>query len=96
MSQTEQSHIERLQQLIALQYQDHPTGCGESFDEILCWEIHENGLTFIWLASKWGISLPTLGDLISDHCRGLEPAPHVLHAPYDPRLDDEGSGRKYK
>lgn len=76
---TEQPHIERLRQLIELQYRDRPTGCGESFGELLCWEIHSNGQTFDWLARKWGISLPTLGDLISDHCRRLEPEPHVLH-----------------
>lgn len=76
---TEQPHIERFRRLIELQYEDHPTGCGASFGELLCWEIHENGQTFIWLARKWGISLPTLGDLISDHCRRLEPEPCVLH-----------------
>ena len=79
MTCTEQPHIERLRQLIVDQYEDHPTGCGASFGELLCWEIHENGQTFIWLASKWGISLPTLGDLISDHCRRLEDEPRVAH-----------------
>ena len=61
------------------QYTDNPTGCGNSFGEILCYEIHHGsdgvhtgGLTFIWLAEKWGISLSFLGDLISDHCRRLE------------------------
>ncbi len=76
---TEESHIKRFRRFIEEQYEDHPTGCGNSFDEILCWEIHENGQTFIWLASKWGISLPTLGDVIADHCRGLEPDPIVKH-----------------
>ena len=75
----EESHTERLRRLIELQYRDHPTGCGDSFGELLCWEIHENGQTFIWLAHKWGLSLATLGDLIADHCRKLEPEPRVLH-----------------
>ena len=75
----EEPHIERFQRLIELQYQDHPTGCGGSFGEILCWEIHENGQTFNWLACKWGISVTTLGDLISDHCRKLEDEPSVKH-----------------
>jgi hypothetical protein len=64
--------------IIEERYEQHPTGAGNSFDEILCYEIHhgsdgehEGGLTFCWLAEKWGISLPFLGELISDHCRGL-------------------------
>lgn len=76
---SEQSHLVRLRHLIEEQYQNHPTGCGGSFGELLCWEIHQNRQTFIWLAEKWGISLPTLGDLISDHCRRLEDEPHVQH-----------------
>ena len=76
---TEEPYIERLRRLIEQDYQYHPTGCGESFGEILCWEIHENGKTFIWLAQKWGISVTTLGDLIADHCRRLEFEPRVLH-----------------
>jgi hypothetical protein len=72
--------LERLRTLIEGQYYEHPTGCGGSFDEILCWEIHSNGMTFNWLAEKWGISLPTLGELIYEHCKGLENAPIVDHA----------------
>lgn len=49
-----------------------PTGCGGSFGELLCWEIHENGKTFIWLAERWGISVTLLGLLIADHCVRLE------------------------
>ncbi len=71
--------IERLRCLIEEQYLKHPTGCGASFGEILCWEIHSNGQTFIWLAEKWGVSLPTLGELIHDHCKRLEADPRVCH-----------------
>lgn len=87
MIDAEETRIERFRRLIVLQYQDHPTGCGESFDEILCWEIHENGQTFSWLAHKWRISLPTLGDVIADHCRGLEPDPCVQHETQSLRED---------
>ena len=76
---TEQTYIGRLRNIIELQYKDHPTGCGGSFGELLCWEIHENEKTFEWLSHKWGISLTTLGDLISDHCRRLEDDPFVSH-----------------
>jgi hypothetical protein len=78
MSQ-EEGHIERLRRLIEEQYRSHPTGCGASFGELLCYEIHERGLTFKWLAEKWGISLPTLGELIHDHCKRLEEEPEVDH-----------------
>lgn len=76
---SEEPRIERLRREIEEQYADHPTGCGGSFGEILCYEIHTKGLTFSWLAEKWGMSLPTLGDLIADHCRRLEPLPGVDH-----------------
>lgn len=72
-------HIDYLRRLIEIQYEENPTGCGESFGEILCWEIHNNGLTFVWLAEKWGVSLPTLGELIWDHCKRLEELPRVRH-----------------
>ena len=75
----EEPHIERLCRLIEQQYREHPTGCGASFGELLCWEIHTNGQTFLWLAKKWGISVTTLGDLIADHCRKLEDEPRVSH-----------------
>ncbi len=67
--------------IIEERYKQHPTGAGNSFDEILCYEIHhgsdgehEGGLTFLWLAKKWGISVSFLGELIHDHCIGLEGA----------------------
>jgi len=75
----EESRIESFRRRIEEQYRDHPTGAGGSFGELLCYEIHENGLTFCWLAEKWGVSLPTLGDLIADHCRRLESLPEVNH-----------------
>jgi hypothetical protein len=70
-------YIERLRQLIEDQYKLYPTGCGSSFGELLCWEIHTNGMTFVWLADKWGISLAMLGELISDHCKRLDKDPIV-------------------
>lgn len=75
----EESYIEHLRQLIEDQYRDHPTGCGGSFGELLCHEIHNCGLTFNWLAIKWGISLPTLGELIYDHCKRLQKLPQIDH-----------------
>ncbi len=70
--------INNLRKQIVNQYKDNPTGCGNSFGEILCYEIHhgsdgehENGLTFLWLAKKWNISVSMLGELIADHCRKL-------------------------
>ena len=76
----EEGYIERLRRKIEEQYEKHPTGAGNSFDEILCWEIHSNGLTFKWLAEKWGISLPTLGEIIYDHCKQLQKEPIVNHS----------------
>ena len=63
--------IEEFKNQIEQDYQKHPTGCGGSFGEILCYEIHESGLTFKWLAKKWGISVAFLGELIADHCKKL-------------------------
>ncbi len=63
--------LEGLRTSIEEQYLEHPTGCGGSFGEILCWEIHSNGMTFAWLADKWGVSLPLLGELLWDHCKRL-------------------------
>jgi hypothetical protein len=74
-------HLERLRRLIEDAYRDHPTGTGGSFGEILCHEIHENGMTFVWLAQKWGIGLPTLGELVWDHCKRLQEDPIVRHEP---------------
>ncbi len=79
MTDPNEGYIERLRRIIEEQYAMRPTGCGLSFDEILCWEIHTNGMTFKWLAEKWGISLPTLGELIYDHCKQLEESPRVNH-----------------
>jgi len=76
---TDISHLEFLRTSIEDQYRDRPTGCGCSFGELLCYEIHSGGLTFVWLAQKWGISLPTLGELIWDHCKRLENNPSVNH-----------------
>jgi hypothetical protein len=77
-----ESRLVWIRKQIEKQYADHPTGCGGSFDELLCHEIHHGtehgGLTFCWLAEKWGISLPTLGELIYDHCKRLE-GPNVNH-----------------
>jgi len=64
---------------IEAQYENNPTGCGGSFGELLCWEIHVNNKTFIWLAEKWSINVTTLGELIYDHCKRLEPLPFVRH-----------------
>lgn len=75
----EEGNLELLRRRIEESYLEHPTGCGGSFGEILCHEIHTQGLTFSWLAQKWGLSLPTLGELIWDHCKRLEPLPEVRH-----------------
>ena len=74
-----ESHLERLRRLIEMSYEQSPTNCGASFGELLCYEIHSNGMTFVWLAQKWGLSLPTLGELIWDHCKRLEEEPSVNH-----------------
>lgn len=75
----EEGHVECLRRRIEEQYADNPTGCGGSFGELLCYELHTGGLTFIRLAEKWGVSLPTLGKLIADHCERLESLPLVNH-----------------
>ncbi|KKK97391.1 hypothetical protein LCGC14_2653240, partial [marine sediment metagenome] len=48
------NHLHTLRTAIENQYVNCPTGAGDSFGEILCWEIHSNGMTFAWLAEKWG------------------------------------------
>jgi len=73
----EQSYLLDIRDNIVKQYKSHPTGCGGSFGELLCYEIHTNNLTFITLAKKWGISLPTLGELIKDHCDRLQKLPKI-------------------
>ena len=75
----EEGYLECVRRKIEEQYIKNPTGCGGSFGEILCHEIHTGGLTFIWLSEKWGISLPLLGELIHDHCRRLDRFPEVNH-----------------
>ncbi|MEA2573348.1 MAG: hypothetical protein QOH93_646 [Chloroflexia bacterium] len=75
----EEDYVSRLRREIEEQYAAYPTGCGGGFDELLCYEIHVTGLTFTALAEKWGISLPTLGKLIADHCERLQELPHVNH-----------------
>lgn len=79
MAYFEEPRVEALRRDIEQQYESNPTGCGGSFGEILCWELHTNGLTFVRLADKWGVSLPTLGELICDHCCRMEPLPVVRH-----------------
>lgn len=86
----EEPHVELLRRLIEQQYQGHPTGCGGSFGELLCWEIHENGMTFTRLAVKWGVSLPMLGELIWDHCKRLEALPQVNHTHDHAQFTQEG------
>lgn len=75
--QPAQDYLTALRESIRSQYRGKP-GDG-SFGEILCYEIHTGGLTFCWLAEKWGISLPMLGELIWDHCKRLEEMPRVDH-----------------
>ncbi len=78
ISEREEPRIESTRRLIEEQYEAAGgTGCGGSFGEILCYELHTAGETFSSLARKWGISLPTLGELVWDHCVRLEPAPTV-------------------
>lgn len=74
------SYLEYIRNSIEEQYVSNPTGCGGSFGELLCWEIHCNKLTFSGLANKWGLSLPTIGELIWDHCKRLEEKPYVKHS----------------
>lgn len=75
----EESYLSVLRREVEEQYRSQPTGCGSSFGEILCWEIHSNGMTFVWLAEKWGIPLSTLGELIKDHCDRLQEKLVVNH-----------------
>ena len=77
-SAIEEPRIERLRRLIVEHYLERPTGCGASFGEVLCYELHSAGLTFVELAAKWGVSLPTLGELIWDHCKRMESDPRVV------------------
>ena len=74
------SYLEFVRNSIEEQYRDNPTGCGGSFGELLCYEIHCKNLTFGKLAEKWGLSISTIGELIADHCKRLEKIPCVNHS----------------
>ncbi len=76
----EEPYIEYLRREIVEQYKEHPTGCGGSFGEILCWELHTNQTTFKGLAEKWGLPLSTIGELVKDHCDRLQELPKVNFA----------------
>ncbi len=84
----EEPYLGRIRRLIEEQYRHHPTGCGGSFGELLCYEIHVGNLTFCKLAEKWGINLSTLGELIWDHCRRLQEEPVVKFDPTDAESAD--------
>lgn len=75
----EESHLSYARGYIEDQYKRNPTGCGGSFGELLCYELHTGGLTFTRLAEKWGVNVTTLGELIFDHCKRLEELPVVNH-----------------
>lgn len=85
-SDWEEPNIERLRRLIVEQYEQCPTGCGNSFGELLCFEIH-GGFTFTRLADKWGVPVTVLGELVWDHCKRLEDDPFVNHLDTDRRGD---------
>ena len=74
------SYLEFVRNSIEEQYVSNPTGCGGSFGELLCYEIHFKSLTFGRLAEKWGLSISTIGELIADHCKRLEEIPYVNHS----------------
>lgn len=63
-----ETYLMRLRRLIEEQY---PMGFGEA----LCYEIHTNGLSFLEIAVRWGISVTAVGELIYDHCKRLEEDP---------------------
>ena len=73
----EQNYLSVLRERIVMQYQSTNLDCVGDFGQILCYEIHIGNLDFIRLAKKWGVSLPTLGDLIKDHCDRLQKLPKV-------------------
>ena len=75
----EESYLSMLRREITEQYNKTDLDCKGDFGQILCWELHSNEQTFIMLAKKWGISLPTLGELIKDHCDRLQRIPKVKH-----------------
>lgn len=71
------SYLSYIRLEIEKQYEKHPTGCGGSFGELLCFEIHERGLTFTELAKYWNVSLSSLGELIKDHCDRMQHYPKI-------------------
>ena len=77
MFEIEEPYIEMCRRMIEEQYSAHPTFCGSSFGEILCYELHENRLTFYKLGKKWGLPVSIVGELIYDHCKKLEELPKV-------------------
>lgn len=78
----EETHLSYIRRSIEDQYEAMGgTGCGASFGELLCHELHTQGRTFIALADYWGLSLATLGELIWDHCKRLEQLPVVAPLP---------------
>ncbi len=85
----EEPHLERMRRIIVEQYEKQSTGCGGDFGELLCYEIHNEGLTFIKLSKKWGINLTLLGELLADHCRRLEEDPCVLIEDLERRAKDD-------
>ena len=72
----DESHLARLRRLIDGSYEAQPTGCGASFGEILCWEIHSNGDDVRLAGEEVGSLLPTLGELVWD-CKRLEEEPRT-------------------
>lgn len=72
-------YIESVRAEVETQYLLKPTGCGGSFGEILCHELHTAGLTFVDLAAKWGLPVTIIGELIHDHCKRMEPLVKVNH-----------------
>lgn len=87
----EESYIESCRRRVEEQYAHTQLKCsgsiGGCFGSILCSELHHgrdgngcyNGLDFSALAAKWGIPITTLGELIWDHCKRLEPQLQVNH-----------------
>ncbi len=74
----EETHLSYLRRTIEDQYEAlGGTGCGTSFGELLCHELHTQQRTFVELAAHWNVSLATLGELIWDHCKRMEDAPRV-------------------
>jgi len=83
----EESYIESCRRRVEEQYATTKLSSGSvggCFGSILCSELHsgghqQTGLHFTALAKKWGIPVTTLGELIWDHCKRLEPMLEVNH-----------------